>query len=767
MLHVIHELERLERRVAALAARAELLARRRVERGHEWRRRGALEERVDAAAIERVAFVLLVFARVAADESDRLPDVRRLIRVHAFAAHLRIEQAAHEQRIVADLLRIEAEARAARQQAILRVALPQRGRGLRGLPERRRGYEHAHERLHVPARFAEGDGEPVEQLGVARRFALRAEVARGFHESDAEDLLPESVHSHPGGEGMRVGDEPAGEVEARGLRRIRERRQRGGHIARHLLAGFVVLPAQHDEALPRLLHVAHDERGRDRCVENLALFFQRRDLLVHRLERRLRRRAHIRQIVIPELLLVLGFPVLAGHRLEDLVQLLRKLRAVLALARLLPCELRLRWIRRRVLPPRDARLVPIDRAAELRVGQPRDLVAGLEPQLLRLHLQPHPLARIRQRPSVELLRRARLAPLDRPVVAPYCAVLPAAFIKLQHDRLRHVARIEEHVREELARRRHLQRRRASFVEILRQPFVRALQRARAAEDLAIRRRRELRRLAGARRDLRARGEIIIEPHLLDFLRRRPRLDRAGVRIHGLRQRRRDPRLHVLRLRVELREPRLLLRRRELQRRFREQRIAIHRGVRRAVEERVELVKLPLRDRIELVVVADRALRREAHPRIRRRRCAIQRIEEDVFRIDRPALARRHIAPVEPTRHELRLRRIRQQIAGELLDRELIEPLVVVERLDDPIAVGPHRALVVEVKAVRVPIPRLIQPRTRHLLAVARRRQQPVDHPLIRVRCLIRNERLHFLGSRRQTGECEAHAPDHRLRVRFG
>ena len=52
-------------------------------------------------------------------------------------------------------------------------------------------------------------------------------------------------------------------------------------------------------------------------------------------------------------------------------------------------------------------------------------------------------------------------------------------------------------------------------------------------------------------------------------------------------------------------------------------------------------------------------------------------------------------------HELPHRRVRQQIAGQLLDRELVERQIVVERLDDIIAVRRDAMLLVAVVADRV------------------------------------------------------------------
>ena len=46
--------------------------------------------------------------------------------------------------------------------------------------------------------------------------------------------------------------------------------------------------------------------------------------------------------------------------------------------------------------------------------------------------------------------------------------------------------------------------------------------------------------------------------------------------------------------------------------------------------------------------------------------------------------------------------------------------VAVERLDDPVAIGPHLAVVVEVQAVRVGVARGIEPVAGAMLALVRR-----------------------------------------------
>ena len=64
--------------------------------------------------------------------------------------------------------------------------------------------------LEVPIFFLKLDGEPIEQLGVGRVFALQAEVLRGTDEAVSENALPHAVDENAGGEGMFRSGEPLG-----------------------------------------------------------------------------------------------------------------------------------------------------------------------------------------------------------------------------------------------------------------------------------------------------------------------------------------------------------------------------------------------------------------------------------------------------------------------------------------------------------------------------------------------------------------------------
>ena len=61
--------------------------------------------------------------------------------------------------------------------------------------------------------------------------------------------------------------------------------------------------------------------------------------------------------------------------------------------------------------------------------------------------------------------------------------------------------------------------------------------------------------------------------------------------------------------------------------------------------------------------------------------------------------------------------IRQQVTGDLFDRELIEWHILIECLDDPVAVGPDRSRVVFFVTIGVRISGEIEPFARPPLAV--------------------------------------------------
>jgi hypothetical protein len=98
---------------------------------------------------------------------------------------------------------------------------------------------------------------------------------------------------------------------------------------------------------------------------------------------------------------------------------------------------------------------------------------------------------------------------------------------------------------------------------------------------------------------------------------------------------------------------------------------------------------------------------------------------------------------------------REHVAGHLVDHELIETHVAVERADDPITIRPDDARLVFFIAIRVRIPRDVEPVPAPALAVVRGSEQTVDQFLVSVRIRIVDEGVDFLrakaGARRDRG----------------
>ena len=113
-------------------------------------------------------------------------------------------------------------------------------------------------------------------------------------------------------------------------------------------------------------------------------------------------------------------------------------------------------------------------------------------------------------------------------------------------------------------------------------------------------------------------------------------------------------------------------------------------------------------------------------------------------------------------------RIGQQVAGNLLDGELVERHIAVEGVDHPVAIAPGvRPGQVFFVAVAIGVTRQIQPLPRPFFAIVRGEQQTVHKPLVRVGTRVGEKRSYFLRSGRQASEIETHAPDQRDAVGFG
>ena len=101
----------------------------------------------------------------------------------------------------------------------------------------------------------------------------------------------------------------------------------------------------------------------------------------------------------------------------------------------------------------------------------------------------------------------------------------------------------------------------------------------------------------------------------------------------------------------------------------------------------------------------------------------------------------------------------KQVAGNLLDDELVVGQVAVEGPDDPVAIEVDLAGLVFLVAVGIGIAGGIEPDPRPALAVMRRVEQPLDQPVEGVIAAIGQEGVNLLDCRRQPGQVEAKAAD--------
>ena len=196
-------------------------------------------------------------------------------------------------------------------------------------------------------------------------------------------------------------------------------------------------------------------------------------------------------------------------------------------------------------------------------------------------------------------------------------------------------------------------------------------------------------------------------------------------------------------------------------------ISIEASLRYGVEERKEAIEIFLLDGVVLVVVAARATHGESKPGGCRGACAVHHILHVIFLGDCAALKVDLIVAVEPARDFLFYRRVGKQVAGQLLDGELIERQVAVESVNDPITPGPHLAQAVNVIAMRIGVTGQVEPLHRHALAVVRGLQQLVYAFFVSVGRMVREKRVHLGGSGRQTRQIERNAPQQRGLVSFG
>ena len=146
-------------------------------------------------------------------------------------------------------------------------------------------------------------------------------------------------------------------------------------------------------------------------------------------------------------------------------------------------------------------------------------------------------------------------------------------------------------------------------------------------------------------------------------------------------------------------------------------VAVHAHLVDVREEGGEGVEVAGRVRIELVVVTLGTAHRRAQPDARVVADAVGRVLEQELLGLGAALEGDHVQAVVGRRHALPHRRVRQEVPRQLLDRKAVEGHVLVERAQHPVPVRPHRPLLIPVVAHRVGVAHEIEPVLGHPLAV--------------------------------------------------
>ena len=155
-----------------------------------------------------------------------------------------------------------------------------------------------------------------------------------------------------------------------------------------------------------------------------------------------------------------------------------------------------------------------------------------------------------------------------------------------------------------------------------------------------------------------------------------------------------------------------------------------------------------------MVVAFGAAERRAEPRSRDIAHPVGGILEEVFLGLRSPLGAHHPQPVVGRGNALIERVAGKEIAGKLLAREAVERHVFREGPDHPVAVGPHRHLLIAVVADRIGVADQIEPPGGHPFGMGGAGEEPVDVALERLLGRIGEEGIDLGGLRGQAGEIE-------------
>ena len=176
------------------------------------------------------------------------------------------------------------------------------------------------------------------------------------------------------------------------------------------------------------------------------------------------------------------------------------------------------------------------------------------------------------------------------------------------------------------------------------------------------------------------------------------------------------------------------------------------------------VEIAHRERVVLVVVAFGAAERRAEPGPRDVADPVGGILEEVFLGLRAPFGTHHPEPVVGRGDALIERVAGEEITAELLAREAVKRHVLREGPDHPIAVGPHRHLLVAVVADRIGVAHQIEPPRRHPFGMGGAGEEPIDEALESLGGGIGEKGIDLGRFRGEAGEIEGDAAGERRPV---
>ena len=147
--------------------------------------------------------------------------------------------------------------------------------------------------------------------------------------------------------------------------------------------------------------------------------------------------------------------------------------------------------------------------------------------------------------------------------------------------------------------------------------------------------------------------------------------------------------------------------------------------------------------------------------------AIDDVADVDFLFDRSTFAGGDVTAVETGGNQLIRCRVGKQIPSDLFDHKLVVRLIPVQCPHHPIPVGPHLAIVVQVQSMGIAVAGRVQPEPRHVLAVTRGTQQPIDDLFVGIRRFVGQKCIDLVRRGWQPGQIQRDPAQQRDAIGLG